>query len=346
MNLIEKYLQYLNVEKKASPLTIEKARFEATKWVEWAGDPTTATKQQARDYLAHLKTKGLLDSTIKTKWMYVRSFCAFLRDEGHNPEAAKVSVKTSGTRLPVVIPADVLQNVLKTPNTRTRMGRRDRAILELLAATGIRASELVGIRLSDVDLGNEELRVIGKGDKQRIVPLMGNAARWLATWIDGDRKYYAKFGPPTNAVFLTRNGGPIKYGVVKHVVHKCAEKCIGQIGGLKAHAFRHTIATALLTHGMDLRKLQELLGHRSIATTTIYTHVAPTEMKSSYAQATSFMEQRRNSEHHLDIRNRRAAKSAGRRELDQAAQRGRGSQPRLHRGAHGVPAPQRNLRSG
>ena len=282
MELIEQYCAYLTRERNCSPLTIYKARLVLRDWLRFCADPSTATKEEARSYLAHLDRKGLRASTVRTTWAVVRSFCAFLRAEGHAPQAGEVRVKSSGSSLPKVIPDNQLRKLVEAPDLRTWRGRRNRTVMELLAATGLRAGELLGLRLGDVDFARRELRVTGKGNKQRIVPLMGTAATWLKKWMENDR---AKFAVDTDALFLTYHGKPMGYGTVKLIVKECAARAVGETGGWHAHRLRHTIATRLAESDMNLMALKEFLGHENISTTQIYVDLAANQVKDQYAKA-------------------------------------------------------------
>jgi integrase/recombinase XerC len=176
----------------------------------------------------------------------------------------------------VLSEVDVRQ-VLDGPDA-TDLSDRDRAICELLYATGIRVSELAGMRIGDVDLPQLTVRVMGKGRKERLVPMGRSAAAALEAWMQ------ARGGDERDALFLNRRGGRLTARSVRRVVTKALQSA-GLAGAGSPHTFRHSFATHLLDHGADLRVVQELLGHASVATTQRYTHVSAERLRSAYEAA-------------------------------------------------------------
>jgi integrase/recombinase XerD len=185
-------------------------------------------------------------------------------------------------RFPKSLSEAQVEALLAAPNVETPLGLRDRAMLELLYATGLRVSELVGLRLIEVSLNDGLVRVLGKGSKERIVPLGEEARDWL-------QRYLARARPPllagraAEAVFVTRRAAPMSRQMFWNLIKRYARRA-GIGAPLSPHGLRHAFATHLLNHGADLRVVQMLLGHADISTTQIYTHVARERLKSLHAQ--------------------------------------------------------------
>lgn len=288
MEQIARFLDYMTVERNASGETLRKYRIELRKWAEFLGDAeiTAPTKAAARSYLAKLQQAGLNETSIHTKWAAVRSFYRFLRQEGElkNFEIETVSVKVSKERLPRTISAETLEKLFAAPNLTVRLQRRDRAILELLYATGMRVSELCALKLESVNFATNEIRVVGKGDRERIVPFFGPAEQFLRAWVDRDRKHYVHKEAPTQALFVGKYGKPLDTNAIRTIIYRYAEQ-IGVSDGISPHRFRHTLATDLLNGDMDIRTIQEILGHADIKATMIYTHISQKRTKSEYLKA-------------------------------------------------------------
>jgi integrase/recombinase XerC len=247
----------------------------------------------ARRYLADLHRRYARASTAR-HLSALRTFYRFLRREGRievSPFRA-VSAPRRQRRLPRALPHDVMIALLAAPLTGAgdrqidERAPRDRAILELLYAGGVRVSELVGLRLGD--LGGDEVRVRGKGDKERIVLIGGEAGAWLRRYVEDARPRLldadARPGRVTDRVFLNARGGALTVRGVQLIVDRWV-RAAALAQRVSPHVLRHTFATHLLDGGADLRAVQELLGHASIATTQIYTHISRDHLKRIYAQA-------------------------------------------------------------
>jgi integrase/recombinase XerD len=199
-----------------------------------------------------------------------------------NFPTADLPLPAKPARLPDVLSVEQAEALLDQPFPKTAAGQRDRAILETLYGCGLRVSELCGLDLRDVHLDKEVVRVFGKGSKERVVPIMGSAARVM-----GD--YFTQWRPglvgrtPTQAVFLNQRGGRISRQSVHAIVER-AGRMVG-VQGLHPHTLRHSFATHLLEGGADLRVVQELLGHADISTTQLYTHVDRTHVRGVYLAA-------------------------------------------------------------
>lgn len=187
--------------------------------------------------------------------------------------------------LPKVVSEDLIDHLMNAPDERTPLGLRDRAILETLYATGLRVSELVGLRIHDVVEGVDEITVVGKRDKQRVVLLGSRAMDALSAYISvGRPKLAAKAQIPPDALFLGRLGTAITARSVGRIVDKYVEQVSGTLK-ISPHTLRHSFATHLMNHGADLRSVQELLGHENVTTTQIYTHVSRERLKEVYDRA-------------------------------------------------------------
>lgn len=283
------YLGYLAVERGCSPKTVEAygrdlARYAA--WLEGAGvtDPRAVTRGDVEGFSAALCEVGLAPASVERALSAVRGLHRFLVEDEVCPSspAADVPLPAKPRRLPDVISQEAAAALLDQPFPATPVGLRDHAVLEVLYGCGLRASELSGLDVQSVLLGEELLRVMGKGGKERVVPVMGAAARALGAWLERGRG--ALVGrTPTSAVFLNARGGRLSRQSVHAIVERYG-RVVG-IRGLHPHTLRHSFATHLLEGGADLRVVQELLGHASIATTQLYTHVDRTHIRRVYLGA-------------------------------------------------------------
>ena len=185
-------------------------------------------------------------------------------------------------RMPKVLTQEQVEALLNAPDVDMPLGLRDRAMLELMYASGLRVSELVGVRMHELDLRAGVLRVTGKGRKERLVPFGQEAQHWLERYLQGARAIILG-GQQTDEVFVTQRGSCMSRVMFWVIVKKCAQ-IAGVTSPLSPHTLRHAFATHLLNHGADLRVVQMLLGHADISTTTIYTHVARERLKSLHAE--------------------------------------------------------------
>ena len=255
-----------------------------------AGKPDLArlTRDDVRAYLGHLSDSGFGRRSIARKLASLRTFLAYLCRAGllqRNPALQVVPPKQDKT-LPVHLDVEEVRRALTAPPVDTPLGLRDRAILELLYGAGIRLRELAGLRPGSLDLDSGLVRVLGKGSKERIVPIGGKA-------VDALRAYLARRSEllpegagytDTGLLFLTRTGRPLTpSGIQNRVVHYLGKATGGR--RLGPHALRHSFATHLLDAGADLNAVRELLGHASLSTTQIYTHVSVERLKQAYRQA-------------------------------------------------------------
>ena len=279
---LEAFLRYLEVEKHASPHTLRSYRhdLEDCRRVLGVTEPSAMRAvdgRAIRAYLAALHTRGLDPTSVARKLAAVRSWCRFLVRRGmlaHNP-ALQVRAPRPSRKLVSFLPIDETAALMDAPVPGTTA--RDTAIVEMLYASGLRVSELVGLDLADVDLAAATVRVLGKGGKERMVPFGAAAARAL-------RDHLAERGAAGRAMFLNRRGGRLTVRSVHTIVRRRAA-AVGIDRRVTPHTLRHTFATHLLDSGADLRMIQELLGHSRLSTTQRYTHVGSDQLMRIYDAA-------------------------------------------------------------
>jgi len=286
----EEFLGYLAVERGASPHTLDAYRRDLGLYVamlESRGihDPDSVTREELTAFVAALRTRGLAPRTIERKMASVKSFHKFLVREGvtENHPSARVPLPKVPESLPDVVSIDDMDKLLTQPFPETPAGHRDRAILETLYGCGLRVSELIGLDTVDLDLDEGFVRVVGKGDKERVVPVAGAASRALSAYLRNGRPLLhpkrSVRSQDSGAVFLNVRGGRLTRQSVFHIVRKRG----GIVGlSLHPHTLRHSFATHLLEGGADLRALQEMLGHSDISTTQVYTHVDRHHIREEY----------------------------------------------------------------
>ena len=284
---IDAFLIELRVERGLSPHTIAAYRRDLRQFAEMAGKDWRDDPQPLLEFVRDLQRRGAKGSTQARKSAAVRSFYAFALREGLATRdiPALVDAPRPGTYLPDVLAADDVERILDAPpaDDPTGIGIRDRAILELLYACGLRVSELVGLDVDRVDLPNQQVRVIGKGNRERRVPMGDEARERLHRYRIGPRaEWTAK--RPTEAVFVGQRGRRMSREAVWRLVKRWTEAAgIGE--RVTPHTFRHSFATHLLEGGADLRVVQALLGHASISTTQLYTHLTGERVREVYARA-------------------------------------------------------------
>ena len=282
---IDAFLLELRVERGLSPLTVsayrrDLAQFAAEAGTEWRRDP-----EPVREFVNRLRRVGRQPTTQARKVAAIRSFYGFALREGlaERDVAALVDVPRPGSYLPDVLDRDEVERLLDTPPPDDPTGIRDRAILELLYACGLRVSELTGLDTDRLDLPHLQLRVIGKGNRERRVPMGEEARERLHRYMSGPRAEWTA-GKPTAAVFVSQRGKRLTRESVWRLVRRWAEAA-GVRGHVTPHTFRHSFATHLLAGGADLRVVQALLGHASISTTQLYTHLTGERLREVYARA-------------------------------------------------------------
>lgn len=287
---VAEFLAYLAVERGASPHTVAAYRRDLERYVaglEARGvvAPSSVTREDVTAHIATLRSAGLAPSTVERKVSAMKSFHKFLVREGvtENHPTARLPLPNVPERLPDVISVEDVTRLLAQPFPDGPIGLRDRAMLETLYGCGLRVSELIGLDIGDVDLVEGFVRVLGKGGKERVVPVSGLAARALEAYITAGRPMLrpkrSLTGVDPRAVFLNARGGRLSRQAVFVFVRR-----YGRRAGLDLHphTLRHSFATHMLEGGADLRALQEMLGHSDLATTQIYTHVDRRHVREEY----------------------------------------------------------------
>lgn len=288
---VEAFLEHLRVRKRYSPRTVEEYAADLGQFEEYLrqrGIGLLAVDSLAiRGFIARLHGT-LAPASVSRKLSAIRSLYRFLQQRGlvqSNPGALVKSPKLP-QQLPKVLPVDEVFALVETPRDDTPLGARDRAILETLYGGGLRCSELVGLDLRDLDRSGGTVRVLGKGRKERLVPLGRRAREALDRWLELRPALLARPRPgqEPEALFLNYRGGRLTTRWVARALDRWAKVCALR-RRVHPHALRHTFATHLLDAGADLRGIQELLGHASISTTQRYTHVSVEHLMAVYDKA-------------------------------------------------------------
>jgi len=288
--VFNRYINYLDAERNASHYTVRNYTHDLLDFFSYLKSKKISSlnevdKQVLRGYLSHLMKEGFARVSISRKLSAIRSFYRYLlREElvATSPIADTSSPKLD-KRLPKFLTPEEAVRLLEAPDSSTALGQRDRALMELLYASGLRVSELVSLDLEQINLETNEIRVWGKGAKERMVLMGKPAAAALASYLSqgrprllGKKKGYA--------LFLNRDGGRLTERSIQRILRKYT-----RVAGIKKrvhpHLLRHTFATHLLDGGADLRVVQELLGHASLVSTQIYTHVTQSRARKVYLSA-------------------------------------------------------------
>jgi integrase/recombinase XerD len=284
------FLHYLMAECGVSPHTLAAYRSDLMRFVRWrrtqaSGPLADLDARTLGGYVDSLSTAGLAASTVCRHLASLSTFFRYLVFDDQLPDnVAKLLIAPAvWDRLPTVLGPAAVARLLETPTEETRLGRRDRAALETLYATGCRASEVVGLRPIDLDLTRGTARCVGKGNKERLVPLGSHATKALAQYLDRDRPALVARRPDTVEVFVSKSGRPLSRIVLWRIVKRYA-RAAGLHADVSPHTLRHSFATHLLAGGADLRVVQEMLGHASISTTQIYTRVELSRLRDVHAQ--------------------------------------------------------------
>ncbi len=288
--VFNKYINYLQVEKSASPYTVRNYTTDLVDFFDFLRRQGIVSlkeieKNILRDYLSYLMGRGFVKASIARKLSAIRSFYRYLlREEMVTTNPAKdTSSPKLDKRLPSFLTTDEIVRLLEAPDSATPQGQRDRALLELLYAAGLRVSELVRLNLEQVDLDTREIRVWGKGSKERMTLMGEPAAQALTLYLNQGRPQLLG-AKKTSAMFLNRYGGRLTERSVQELLQSYAD-IIGLDKRIHPHMLRHTFATHLLDGGADLRVVQELLGHASLTSTQIYTHVSKSQARKVYLSA-------------------------------------------------------------
>lgn len=288
---IQLFFEYLTVELGLSANTRQAYERDLRLFCKMLGFKNSdalvnVSREQITGYMTQLKERGLAAATIARKLAAIKAFYRFMTAEGYmdaNP-AEVVEAGTKGIKLPRVLSEDEVVRLLNQPDITTAEGFRDRTMLEVLYATGMRVSELINLTLERVDLNMKYIIAFGKGSKERIVPLGSVAAEFLQQYLEKVRPKLTHAGRNTNIVFLAFGGHELTRQRFWQIIRAYGRKAnINK--ALTPHILRHSFATHLLDNGADLRSVQELLGHSDISTTQIYTHLTNKRLRDIYAKA-------------------------------------------------------------
>ena len=291
------FLQYLRLNRNASAFTVEAYDRDLTQFLTFLADlahlplsalePSAIDHQTIRGFLGEVYRQGHSRATAARKLAAIRSFMRYLKREGVVQDNAATIVATPRreTRIPVHLEVDEMTRLLETPDQASPLGRRDRAMFELLYASGLRLRELVGLDMEDVHLGAKLVRVLGKGGKERVIPFNNSAAQAIRAYLTDRASLLAgQRRRDQDALFVNYRGGRLSPRSVQRLLARYVAACSTRFG-ISPHAIRHSFATHLLERGADLRAIQELLGHARLSTTQRYTHVNAAQLLAVYRKA-------------------------------------------------------------
>ena len=288
---VQEFITYLEIERNVSEYTVKAYSSDIKQFLEFLKSDKEElekiTHRTIRKFLAHLQNKAYSNKSIGRKLATIRSFFKFLVREGYqktNPTLA-VSTPKTNKKLPEFLTVENMIKLIEKPDENNALGIRDRAIFETLYSTGIRVGELTSLNIYDIDFGGGTIKVKGKGNKERIVPIGDTALdvinKYSAVRITLFNNKNIGIIEDRQALFLDKWGGRLTSRSVERIVRKHIVG-IPKTLGITPHTFRHSFATHLLDAGADLRSVQELLGHVSLSTTQIYTHLTPEKLKRTY----------------------------------------------------------------
>lgn len=273
--LVEEFINHIAVEKRHSRNTVDAYRRDLIRfWEALRGrDVKAVSASQIREFLLELRNLGLSSRSIARSLSSIKTFFRFLIQENllqANPAETLESPKL-WRKLPTVVSVQEVESLLDSPETDRPLGLRDKAMLEVLYATGLRVTELISLKLNDLNLEVGYIRTLGKGDKERIVPLGEVAQNWLRDYLEMGRPHLLK-DKTAPYLFVTQRGSCMtRQGFWKTLKQYALKSNIS--ADVSPHSLRHAFATHLLERGADLRSVQQMLGHSDISTTQIYTHV-------------------------------------------------------------------------
>jgi integrase/recombinase XerC len=300
---LRSFLEYLQLNRNLSPRTVLAYKSDLTLFLTFlerhldrAADqiaPTEIDHHAVRGFRGALSARGQARASSARRLAAIRSFGRYLRREGHidRDPGAMVSTPKQDQKIPAQLDMQEVERLLASPDTTTPLGRRDRAILELFYASGLRLNELVGLDLEDVNLSSRLVRVLGKGGKERIVPFNRSTVAAVRAYL-GDRAALVSRGHadtepvgnrrrPVDPLFVNYKGARLSARSVDRLMRRYVAATSTRYG-ISPHALRHSFATHLLERGADLRAIQELLGHARVTTTQRYTHVSAAQLMSLY----------------------------------------------------------------
>ena len=290
---LKSFIAYLSVEKNFSDYTVSAYKSDLVSFFIWTNNqsPEKVTYNQLREYLHFIQKFNYKKTTVARKIASLRTFFKYLYKSQFievNP-AENISAPKKPKSLPKFLTDDEMNKILDNIKIDTPAGLRNKAILELLSATGMRVSELSNLNFEDLNLDENEITVFGKGAKERIVLISERAKKYLVQYINVARPLIVKNAPiqeltESSPVFINKTGYRLQSKTIRVVINNLVDK-IQLPKHVTPHVFRHSFATRMLEHGADLRVVQELLGHASISNTQIYTHVSVQHLKDEYDKA-------------------------------------------------------------
>jgi integrase/recombinase XerD len=285
---IDRFLDAVWMERGLSPNTLAAYRADLTALERWLddhdGDLTAAKRGDLLSFMASRIEAGARPRSTARQLSSFRRFYRYLVREGALREdpTAQIAMPKVGRSLPRSLTEEEVEALLAAPTVSDPLGHRDRTMLEVLYATGLRVSELVNLKLAAVNLNQGVIRIVGKGDRERLIPLGEEAVQWVQQFLHGPRVEIL-LERQTDYLFPTRRGDRMTRQAFWHIIKRYARKA-GIQKELSPHTLRHAFATHLLNHGADLRVVQMLLGHSDLSTTQIYTHVARERLKDLHSQ--------------------------------------------------------------
>lgn len=281
-SLIKQFIDYLRVERGLAGNTLEAYKRDLVDFAKFLENSDLnsmieAARLDIAEYLATLRRRGLSASSVNRKTASLRSFFRFLASERYTTEdpARLIESARSWSKLPTVLSVEEIQLLLDQPDTSKPLGLRDKVILEVMYATGLRVSELTELKITDINPEVGYLRCLGKGNKERIIPIGSKALEAVKVYLDSGRP---RLNAQGDYLLVNYRGGKLTRNGILRIIKKLV-KLAGIEKNVSPHTLRHCFATHLLEHGADLRSLQEMLGHADIATTQIYTHVNSKRLK-------------------------------------------------------------------
>jgi len=293
---LQEFLMYMSAERNLSNHTILAYSSDINQFFAYLKRAELELGQvdhaSLRRYLSWLNTRRYSQTSIARKLASLRTFFKFLERQGHaalNPTLLLATPKRQ-KKLPRFLKIKVMEELLNAPDRKTVLGKRDKAILEILYASGIRVSELTGLDLDNINFWRNEIKVLGKGNKERLVPVNRESIKALDSYILEGRKELAapkndqESARTVDALFLNKRGSRLSATGVRRMLAKYVKK-VGLAQGITPHVIRHTFATHLLEGGADLRAVQELLGHVDLSSTQVYTHLSEARLREVYLKA-------------------------------------------------------------
>ena len=281
LNKIDEFCKYLLIDKKYSNNTISSYHNDLIKYYNFNKNLDSITKKDIKNYIVHLKKQGLTDKSISRNISSIRTFYKFLVVEKYITNNPILDIKSPKIKksLPNTLSIDEVDKLLNI-DLKDHFSYRNKAILELMYATGIRASEVINLKLNDIDLEMSLLRTMGKGNKERIIPIGEYALEYISLYINDHRSYLLK-KDNNDYLFLNNHGKKLtRQGLFKIIKKVAISKDIKT--NFSPHTLRHSFASHLLQNGADLISISKLLGHSDVSTTQIYTHISNEQLKKNY----------------------------------------------------------------